>query len=338
MRAVTLALAGDVMLGRRVNETIAERGFAYPWGDMLPALEQVDLFLVNLECALTSRTERWHEHGEYKPFYFRGEPSVVNTLRIGRVDFTCLANNHLGDFGPEGLLETLEVLDGGGIAHAGGGANLAVARRPAVLSIDSQRISVVAFADHPSAWAATESSPGINYTPISVDPRHFAAVEGCLTDARQQADFVIFTIHWGPNMRARPTQAFREFARRVVDAGADVFWGHSAHVPQGIEVYRGKPILFDTGDFIDDYAVTAELRNDLSALFVLKVKPPSLESLELVPVQIARMQVNHAKGAGREWIVQRLSQLSAEMGTRLVVGDSGLSVQLNGSGISNDSQ
>jgi poly-gamma-glutamate capsule biosynthesis protein CapA/YwtB (metallophosphatase superfamily) len=316
------------MLGRLVNEVIATEGFAYPWGDVLPVLEGVDLFLINLECALTARTERWHDRGKYKAFYFRGEPSVVNTLKIGRVNFACLANNHLGDFGSDGLLETLDVLDAAGMAHAGAGATLAAARAPAQLAVDGRRIGVVAFADHPSAWAATASSPGINYTPVSLAPECFGPVEQALKDARQQADMVLFTIHWGPNMRPRPTDAFRDFARAVLDAGADIFWGHSAHVPQGIEVYQGKPILYDSGDFVDDYAVSADLRNDLSALFVLKANPPLIESLELLPVHIAQMRVNHARGADRDWLAQRLDTLCSEMGTQLVAGENMLSIRL----------
>src|SRR3712207_4784257 len=113
-RPLTLALAGDVMLGRLTNRAIAARGFAYPWGDVLPVLEQADSFLINLECTLTAHTERWRDGASYKPFYFRADPPVVRTLELGRVDFACLANNHSGDFGTAGLLETLDVLDRAG--------------------------------------------------------------------------------------------------------------------------------------------------------------------------------------------------------------------------------
>ena len=68
---------------------------------------------------------------------------------------------------------------------------------------------------------------GLNYTPVSADPQDFEKIEGALAAAHQDADLVVFSIHWGPNMRERPTEAFRRFAHRVVDAGADVFWGHS---------------------------------------------------------------------------------------------------------------
>lgn len=254
------------MLGRLVNETIAREGFGYPWGDVLPVLRKAALFLVNLECVLTAHTQPWRDR-QYKAFYFRAEPSVAETLRTGRVDFCSLANNHSCDFGTEGMAETVAVLDQAGIAHAGAGADLTAAREPAFLSAMGVRVGVVSFADYPLAWAATPTTPGINYTPISLDPQNFARVEDALATARRQGNLVIFSMHWGPNMSPRPTNQFRQFARRVIDAGADILWGHSAHVVQSVEVYRGKPILYDTGDFIDDYAVDDLLRNDLSALF-----------------------------------------------------------------------
>ncbi len=323
--AFTIAIAGDVMLGRLVNETIAARGFAHPWGNMLPILRRADLFLINLECALTARARRWQD-GECKMFYFRAEPAVVATLKRGRVAFAAVANNHVCDFEVDGLRETLETLEREGIAHAGAGMDLAAARTPARLTLNGTRISVVAFADHPYAWAATSASPGINYAPVSVDPEHFAAVEGAIAMARQHADFVIFSIHWGPNMRPRPTPLFRDFAHKVIDAGADIFWGHSAHLVQGIEVYRERPILYDTGDFVDDYAVDGEQRNDLSALFLLRLKPPVIDHLDVMPVKIANMQVNLARGAEHDWFSRRITALCAEMGTSAIVGEQGVTI------------
>jgi poly-gamma-glutamate synthesis protein (capsule biosynthesis protein) len=329
MRApIVLALAGDVMLGRLVDQVIAERGFAWPWGNLLPVLRGADLFLMNLECALTAETERWHD-GQYKAFYFRADPSVIQTLRIGRVDFASLANNHAGDFGTRGLLDTVEHLDRAGIAHAGAGANLAAAQRPALLTAGGWRIAVLACADYPAAWAASAGGPGLNYTDIALDPATIAPIERALAAARRSADLVVFSIHWGPNMRPRPTRLFRDFARRVIDSGADIFWGHSAHVPQGIEVWRDRLILYDTGDFVDDYRVDPELRNDLSALFLVRVLPPRVLGVELVPVHIHDMQVTLAAGGERDWFTRRMSELCGEMGTAVVADGGRLRIQVS---------
>ncbi len=324
---VTLALAGDVMLGRVVNDIMLRCGVAYPWGDVLPVIRSADLFLVNLECALTAHTNRWFG-AEPKPFHFRAEPGAVETLQLAGVNFASLANNHIGDFGPEGLLETIAVLDRAGIAHAGAGPTAAAACAPARLTAKGCRVGVVAFADHPEEWAATETAPGLNYAPVSLSPADLEYVEPVLADARRQADLLICSYHWGPNMCRRPTVEFRDFARRLIGAGVDVFWGHSAHVVQGIEVVDGGLILYDTGDFLDDYGTHPELRNDLSALFLLRLGPSGRGRLDLVPVRIDRGQVRMAWGGDRDWIVQRIAALSAEFGTELLAGPEGLSLEL----------
>ncbi|HEV8573694.1 MAG TPA: CapA family protein [Dehalococcoidia bacterium] len=322
MESFTIAVAGDVMLGRLVNRVIQAQGPQYVWGDLLPLLREADLFLVNLECTLTSRTEPWHDGG-YKPFHFRAEPSAVDVLKVAGVDFACVANNHIGDFGAQGLIETVRVLDSAGIAHAGAGIDLAAAREAAVLEASGWRVATISATDQARDSAAGETTPGTNYVQICTDKEDFAPVAESIRSARQRADLVIFTIHWGPNMRLRPTPDFRAFARAVIHAGADIFWGHSAHLVQGIEVRDGKPILYDTGDFIDDYAVDPELRNDLSALFLVRVRPPVVEKVMVIPVAIHHMQVNLAQGAESDFFVGRLAQLSSEMGTQTHIAERG---------------
>jgi poly-gamma-glutamate capsule biosynthesis protein CapA/YwtB (metallophosphatase superfamily) len=243
-----------------------------------------------------------------------------------------LANNHAGDFGVVGLLDTLDVLDRARIAHVGAGADVGCARAPAVLETSGTRVAVIGFADHPREWAAGPASPGISYTSVSTEGRRFDEIAQLVAAARASADLLVFAIHWGPNMRPRPTAAFGEFARRVLDAGADVFWGHSAHVVQGIEARHGKVILYDTGDFVDDYRVDRDLRNDLSFLFFVHValpaaSPARVSHVELVPVQISACQVNLATGAERDWIVRRVSALSAELGAVVVDGPRGVVVE-----------
>jgi poly-gamma-glutamate synthesis protein (capsule biosynthesis protein) len=312
------------MLGRLVNETLREHPPAHPWGDVAPILWGADAFLVNLECAITSRVVRWH-NGHYKPFHFRADPDgAVNTLRAGRVDLASLANNHIVDFGFDGLLDTIAALDAAHIAHAGAGRDLGAARSPAIVSIKGFRVAVVAFADYPEAWSATADTPGLAFTRVAIDDASFAPVAEALGAARAVSDVVVFSIHWGPNMQERPTGEFRHFAHRVIDSGATIFWGHSAHVVQGIE-FRGKGvILYDTGDFVDDYAVDRALRNDLGALFLLRVRPGAVNSVELVPTQIANMQVTVAHNEERAWFLRRLDGLSRELGSEVIVDPAGV--------------
>ncbi len=328
-RSLKLGFAGDVMLGRLVNESLARGDYARPWGDTLAALRTLDLFFVNLECALTARTERWPDGG-YKPFYFRADPAAVRTLTLGRVDFASLANNHIGDFGPEGLRDTVAALDGAGIAHAGAGIDGWSAREPALLTAAATRVAVLAFADYPAEWAATAAAPGINYTPASLAREHFDEVRVALAVAREQADVVVFSIHWGPNMSEEPTPAFRDFAHAVIDAGADIFWGHSAHVPQGVELHHGRLILYDTGDFVDDYAVDAALRNDLSFLAVFDADREGVRRIELHPVLIDgfRGQVNPARGTEAEAVMEMMARRCRKMGTAVTRSRDTLTVEV----------
>lgn len=330
--SLTIALAGDVMLGRLVNEALREHGWGYPWGDLMPLLHGADAFLINLECALTSRLVQWH-NGHYKPFHFRADPGAVETLRLARVDFASLANNHIEDFGPDGLLDTVSALDAAGIAHAGAGRDVHAAREPAVLTLRGHRVAIVAFADYPLAWAATSDSPGLNFTDIATDDASFEPVAAAIAHARAIAGSVIFSIHWGPNMREHPPDEFRHFAHRVLDAGATVFWGHSAHVVQGVEWREDRRgvILYDAGDFVDDYSVDRYLRNDLGALFLLRIRGGGVEDVTLVPVRIHWMRVNRATGEDRQWFARRFEGLCHELGSSVVERpDGSLSVTATG--------
>jgi poly-gamma-glutamate capsule biosynthesis protein CapA/YwtB (metallophosphatase superfamily) len=130
--------------------------------------------------------------------------------------------------------------------------------------------------------------------------------------------FRSFSNHWGPNMVERPNALFRRFAHAVMDRGVDVYYGHSAHIFQGVEIYHGKPILYDTGDFIDDYAVDPGLRNDRSFLFKVSLEGGELRRLELSPVTLPYARVELAKGSEREAIFDRMERLSREMDTSFV--------------------
>lgn len=313
--ALRIALVGDVMLGRGVDEALRFVPPHQPWGDVLPRLREADLRIGNLECAIAEDGRMWMRTP--KVFHFRAHPRATRALRAAGFDAVSLANNHVLDVEVEGLLETLANLRAAGIAWAGAGRDLAEAERPALLSAHGVRVGLVAFTDNEPAFAAGPNEPGTFYVPISTRGGSLGRVEAAMSAARDAgAEVVIASAHWGPNMRLRPTEEFRAFARAVVDRGADVFHGHSAHVFQGIEIRRGRPILYDTGDFLDDYMVDPELRNDWSFVFTVTLDEEGLAALELDPVRLEYARVSLATGAERERILDRMVRLSMEMGTR----------------------
>lgn len=312
---VVLNLAGDVMLGRGVNEALAEMPPEEVWGDVLPLLLEGGVRIVNLECAITDHRRPWTRTP--KVFHFRADPRAVRVLTAARIDAVSLANNHTLDFEERGLLDTIAHLRSAGIACAGAGRDLAEASRPAVVEGGGERVALVAFTDNEPPFAAGPDRPGTNYLPVSLEGEVLERVEEAVARARAEgAGTVVFSNHWGPNMVERPPERFRRFARAVIDRGADVYYGHSAHVFQGVEVYRGRPILYDTGDFVDDYAVDPRLRNDRSFLFRVEVGEEGLRGLELFPVRLPYARVRRAAGEEAEAIMERMERLSAEMGTR----------------------
>lgn len=320
---VTIALAGDIMLGRGVNEELPTMRPEEPWGDVLPLLlgdssPAPDLRIVNLECAVTEHLQPWTRTP--KVFHFRADPSAVSVLQAARVDACSLANNHTLDYEEQGLLDTIRHLDAAGIRHAGAGEDDRSAARPALLRIepDGPVIALLAFTDNEPPFAAGTGKPGTNYLPVSLEPAVLTRVESAIVEARALgADTVVFSNHWGPNMVVRPSPLFREFAHAVIDRGADLYYGHSAHLFQGVEVYRGKPILYDTGDFIDDYAVDPVLRNDWSLLFVATIDRGICHRLEMYPVVLSFARVFRATGSDCEAIRTRMEGLCAELGTSL---------------------
>src|SRR5215204_1670795 len=176
---ITLALTGDVMLGRGVAESLDHRMRPEePWGDVRSLLEDADLRIINLECAVTDNEQPWTRTP--KVFHFRAPPSAIETLRAARIDACSLANNHTMDFEEQGLLDTLEHLDAAGIRHAGAGSNQAEAVDPAILIVPAEhthRVALLAFTDNEPSFAAGPDRPGTNYLPVSLRPEVLRRVE-----------------------------------------------------------------------------------------------------------------------------------------------------------------
>lgn len=311
-----IGLTGDVMIGRNVGEAIADKGFDYPWGDLLPLLNSTNLNIVNLETTLTHHTRKVD-----KVFNFRTVPRQVESLVRANMRLVNLANNHVLDFGEAGLEETIRTLDEAGIAHTGAGRNDVEAAQPATFMIrDQLRLAAIGFTDNEKRWKAGPDRKGINHLEVDHKQDTEAAL-ALIGHWRPRVDFLVVSIHWGPNMRETPPSHFIDFAHALVGQGADIVHGHSAHIFQGIEVYQDRYILYDTGDFVDDYVVDPVLRNDHSFFYVLELDQNGIRELRLHPVLIRHCQVNHAAGYDREWCFNRVNDLSSRFGT--IVGKDG---------------
>jgi poly-gamma-glutamate synthesis protein (capsule biosynthesis protein) len=205
----------------------------------------------------------------------RSTPAADALAALG-VDCVTLANNHALAFGLEALEDTFEHLQRVGIRW--------VAREPVTLESGNFRLAVVGLTDHPS-----DSQRYVAYA----DLHHEDVPEWAVPDLPVDAVFV--TLHWGPNLAPQPVPYARRAARRLVELGATLVAGHSAHVFHGVE---GR-VLYDPGDFVDDYRVDPVLRNDLGPLWLVDLDAAGPRRVEAVPLKLDYCYTRLACGEDR---------------------------------------
>ena len=234
-RPWTLLAGGDVLLDLTEPEGVD------PFTKVEPSLSSADVAIVNLEMAITERGEPYD-----KEFVFRAPGSAALTLAGAGVDVVSLANNHILDFGSEGLEDTISVLDEVGILRPGAGANNAEAYAPRVLVLDNEiRVAFVsASAIIPGGFSAGAERPGIADAKWAI-PRVLAAVRA----AASGNDVVVVSIHWGVERATCPSQDQRGLAQQLIEAGANLILGHHPHVLQPIETFDRTVIAYSLGNF-----------------------------------------------------------------------------------------
>lgn len=237
---VSLVFAGDLMLDDGPGRVIASG--RDPLGPFAAALSQADYRIGNLECPIATTGKAL----DNKIYTFRAHPRVLSMLK-GRFDAVAVANNHSGDYGKAAFLETLSLLDGAGIAHFGGGANLQAAHAPLWVERKGLRIALLGYDEFkPRAFEAGPDWPGVAW---SEDSQVVADIRAARAAG---ADLVIPFMHWGWEREPQPSERQRQLAHTMIDAGAAMVIGGHPHVTQGAEYYKGKLIVYSLGNFVFD--------------------------------------------------------------------------------------
>jgi poly-gamma-glutamate synthesis protein (capsule biosynthesis protein) len=294
------------------------------WGDARDevARRSPDLSIVNLE---TSATAAAHPDPS-KGIHYRMHPGNLSALTALPAHCAVLANNHTLDWGTSGLVDTLQAVEGYGMAPVGAGRSAAEARRPARLMMPDGGHALVAACAHessgvPEAWAATAEGAGVWVAP-KLNEEAVAAVAEALSGASGGNELRVCSIHWGGNWGYTVPPQQQRFAHALVDqAGVDIVFGHSSHHPKGIEVYKERLILYGCGDFINDYEGIPgheEYRPELVCGYFATVDDAGeLEALELVPFVIRGFRLRRAGPRSAAWLEQTLTTESARFGTSL---------------------
>ena len=319
-------------LAERVNGPIARPLTAAAlWGDAFASLERFApaARIVNLETGITTADAPWPR----KSIHYRMHPANVGCLTAAKLDCCVLANNHVVDWGFDGLAETLATLATAGIRTAGAGRNSAVAESPAVIDL-SGGARVLVFgcgsvtSGIPPEWGAGPQHGGVALLgePTAAAARRLAA---SIARVRRPGDLVVVSVHWGANWGYEIPAEQRELAHELIDGGAvDVVHGHSSHHAQGIEVYRNRAIIYGCGDFINDYEGIAGheyYRGDLSLGYFLDLDAASgaLLELRIAPFQMRRFGLHTVPRRDAEWVQSMLEREGAGLGTTARLRDDG---------------
>lgn len=356
--SIRLFLCGDVMTGRGIDHILphssppqlyerhvgdarayvklAERAhgplprpveYGYIWGDALEILDRYrpDLGLINLETAVTTSDAHWQGKG----IHYRMHPGNLPCLTAADVRVCSLANNHVLDWGFQGLKETLDALQGAGIQSAGAGVDADQASRPAALEVSGERqVSIFAWgmpsSGIPPEWSASRDRAGVQLMPDASE-RAVNDVISTIQDSTSREDLVLVSLHWGGNWGYRVPDEQRRMAHRLIqEAGVDLIHGHSSHHVKGIEVYEDRLILYGCGDFINDYEGIQgheRFRGDLAVMYFPELDPESghLLGLEMVPLQRRKLSLQRAEKRDVNWLGDVLNREGRHLATHFQV-------------------
>jgi poly-gamma-glutamate synthesis protein (capsule biosynthesis protein) len=330
---LTLAIVGDIYVQR--EDPLSAFAFTRE------PLAQADIAFGNQEVALSTKG------APIIPgkVVFRSEPRMVEALTHAGIDVVGLANNHSMDYGPEAILETLDVLDRAGIGHAGAGANLEEAHKPALLERKGTKIAFLSYSSVfiPDFFPAQKDRPGIAVVRLNTayqphrrvfeqpaspalaiatpDGADFARMLQDVQRAKAKADVVVVAWHWGVSegyMKIVDYQ--RKMGKAAVDAGADIVVGHHPHMLQGVEVYKGKTIFYSLGNFAFDYPLAHAGRETIIVLG--RIAQGRIKQISFLPAMINEKKVpillDLKKGKDVVDLVQRLS---SDLGTHFELAE-----------------
>jgi poly-gamma-glutamate capsule biosynthesis protein CapA/YwtB (metallophosphatase superfamily) len=316
-RAVTLIAVGDLMVGGSALPLLRRKGPDYPFDSTRSILKMADVAVANLEAPFTSRGIAFH-----KKYTFCVPPAYASSLFKVGFDVCLLANNHILDYGPDGLFETVQILDSLDIKHCGAGKNLKDAGMGCIVEQSGWRFGFLAYSlTYPSEFWASQESFGTVY-PGSDN------LKERIRDLKKKADIIVVSFHWGGELMRFPKTYQRMYAHNCVDYGADLVIGHHPHVLQGLEIYRNKLIAYSLGNF-----VFGSYTQNVKESMLLKVwfDDRGIVLAEVIPIDVNNYRVGFQprilRKEKKRRVFQELNDISKRYNQgKLIVRDSGLVV------------
>lgn len=274
-----MVAVGDMSLARGVNVDFYTGRSESPLRHVAPLIGRARIAFGNLESPLTKRAKRIPTKGPRGgSIYLKGNPDYAFILTEAGFDVLSLANNHIMDYGEQGLSDTIYYLEQEGIKHAGAGPNLAAALEPADIDVDGYVVRFLAFNGvEPREYYAGGAKAGT--APLDV-----GMIVSAIGRAKREANLVVVSLHWGGESMAYPSSEQKRLAHKFVDAGADVVVGHHPHVIQGVESYEGAVIAYSLGNFLFDSRYPERHYSTLLAIEVSRSR--GILGFRLIPIYI----------------------------------------------------
>jgi poly-gamma-glutamate synthesis protein (capsule biosynthesis protein) len=267
---LTIYAVGDVMLGEQplcynfgVKSVIKSEGANYLFNDVKDIFKNGDIVFGNLEAPISNHTDK----KGFEANFFRAEPNVIEGLKNANFNVLSVANNHIMEHGERAFLSALSLLKENNISPVG------VANKAEILEIDGFKIAIMAY----SFIDDFISNPFYNKV---------GSGEKILEDIkniRNSVDLVILSLHWGYEYIPFPSPEQVEIGRKLIDCGADVILGHHAHVIQGYEIYKGRPIIYGFGNFIFDHTYIKSTQKSIIAKIKVDMNTKDI-NIDFIPV------------------------------------------------------
>ncbi len=269
-----LLFAGDIMLSRAVGKKIQKAGDQnFPFLKIADTIRSADFAFANLENPISN-----HGSNQGSIYSFRADPKTAEGLTFAGFDAASIANNHIWDWGSEALLDTINILKEHHIIPLGAGKDFASANAPQFFTLGNTRLALLAFTTlYPKSLEATAKTFGVSNPDL-------ANIKSQIALARNEADLVIVSLHWGDEYQTHSNRSQQQLARAIIDSGANLVIGHHPHVLQEMEEYHGGYIFYSLGNFIFDQNFSEVTR--LGGLARVIIRHQKIESVEIIPIRI----------------------------------------------------
>ena len=272
-----ISLVGDLLMDGSIKRQIDKNGTDYPWEMVKAYFQNDDLTIGNLETSMTTKGSKWPD----KLFNFRSDPRNLLSMEKAGIDVLTLANNHILDYGYNGLLDTIKHIDNTGIKRVGAGKNKEDAFKAAIIEEDGLKIGILSASRvvPDVKWYATGKRSGL----IGAYDVHIKELLNEVEKLKKDVDLVVLSIHWGVERSAEPKDQDRILAKKLIDGGVDIIMGHHPHVLQGIEIYKGKPIFYSLGNFV--FGTQGELTSN-TMIAQINLVDGQMDNIEIIPFNI----------------------------------------------------